>query len=88
MFCVVVLIVKAGIWRSKEVYEYYVVGDRYSALFVFGDSLADAGNNNFINNSVVARANFYPYGKSYFAAPTGRFSDGRTIFDFLGQANI
>lgn len=52
------------------------------ALFVFGDSLADAGNNNFIPKC-VARANFPPYGMSFFGHPTGRFTNGRTAFDFI-----
>uniref|UniRef100_A0A0D6QRY5 SGNH hydrolase-type esterase domain-containing protein n=1 Tax=Araucaria cunninghamii TaxID=56994 RepID=A0A0D6QRY5_ARACU len=83
IFCVVVLVFKAGLWRSRELYDQYVFGPRHSALFVFGDSLADAGNNNYLNTSIVARANFPPYGKSFFGTATGRFSDGRTVFDFL-----
>ncbi|GLJ34046.1 hypothetical protein SUGI_0684680 [Cryptomeria japonica] len=51
-------------------------------MFVFGDSLADAGNNNYIPHSTV-RANFTPYGVSFFHHPTGRFTNGRTTFDFL-----
>jgi phospholipase/lecithinase/hemolysin len=52
------------------------------ALFVFGDSLADAGNNNFIPKC-AARANFPPYGMSFFRHPTGRFTNGRTAIDFI-----
>ncbi|KAH9312740.1 hypothetical protein KI387_027775, partial [Taxus chinensis] len=52
------------------------------AMFVFGDSLADAGNNNFISGCTV-RANFTPYGISFFPRPTGRFTNGRTAFDFV-----
>ncbi|GLJ34042.1 hypothetical protein SUGI_0684630 [Cryptomeria japonica] len=52
------------------------------AMFVFGDSLGDAGNNNYIPHS-TARANFTPYGVSFFPHPTGRFTNGRTAFDFL-----
>ncbi|XP_059065304.1 GDSL esterase/lipase 6-like [Cryptomeria japonica] len=52
------------------------------AMFVFGDSLGDAGNNNYIPHS-TARANFTPYGVSFFPHPTGRFTNGRTTFDFL-----
>jgi hypothetical protein len=53
------------------------------AMFIFGDSLADAGNNNFIANT-TAKANFPPYGETFFHRPTGRFSNGRTAFDFIG----
>eukprot|EP01018_Ginkgo_biloba_P013934 Gb_05392 [translate_table: standard] len=34
------------------------------ALFVFGDSLGDVGNNNYINTS--GRGNFPPYGETFF----------------------
>lgn len=52
------------------------------AMFVFGDSLGDAGNNNYFPHSKV-RANFTPYGVSFFPHPTGRFTNGRTTVDFL-----
>jgi hypothetical protein len=52
------------------------------ALFMFGDSLADAGNNNFIPKC-AAHADFPPYGMS-FHHPTGRFTNGRTAFNFVG----
>ncbi|EEF29145.1 zinc finger protein, putative [Ricinus communis] len=54
------------------------------ALFIFGDSLFDAGNNNDINNA-TGRANFWPYGETFFKYPTGRFSDGRIIPDFIAE---
>ena len=53
------------------------------AMFIFGDSLADAGTNNFIANT-TAKANFPPYGETFFHHPTGRFTNGRTAFDFIG----
>nr|XP_043615561.1 GDSL lipase-like [Erigeron canadensis] len=55
------------------------------ALFVFGDSLFDPGNNNYINTTTEFQANFWPYGQSYFSPPTGRFSDGRLIPDFIAE---
>lgn len=51
-------------------------------LFIFGDSLFDAGNNNYINTPF--QSNFWPYGETFFNFPTGRFSDGRLIPDFIG----
>lgn len=54
------------------------------AMFLFGDSLADAGNNNFIQNT-TAKANFPPYGETFFHCPTGRFTNGRTAFDFIAS---
>ena len=53
------------------------------AIFIFGDSLADAGTNNFISNT-TSKANFPPYGETFFHHPTGRFTNGRTAFDFIG----
>ncbi|XP_057842639.1 GDSL esterase/lipase 6-like [Cryptomeria japonica] len=52
------------------------------AMFVFGDSLADAGTNNFLPNCTT-RADFSPYGVSFFPNPTGRFTNGLTVFDFI-----
>ncbi|KAH7865420.1 hypothetical protein Vadar_006469 [Vaccinium darrowii] len=56
-----------------------------AALFVFGDSLYDPGNNNYINTTTDFQANFWPYGESFFDHPTGRFSDGRLIPDFIAE---
>ncbi|KAK9281953.1 hypothetical protein L1049_004862 [Liquidambar formosana] len=59
------------------------------ALFIFGDSLYDVGNNNYINTTTDAQANFWPYGETFFNYPTGRFSDGRLIPDFIAEyANL
>nr|GMC84552.1 GDSL esterase/lipase 1-like [Ipomoea batatas] len=55
------------------------------ALFVFGDSLFDPGNNNYINTTTDFQANFWPYGQSFFKYPTGRFSDGRLVPDFIAE---
>lgn len=57
------------------------------ALFIFGDSLFDAGNNNYLKNA-IGLANFWPYGETFFKHPTGRFSDGRLISDFIGNRKI
>lgn len=51
------------------------------ALFVFGDSLIDNGNNN--NLASLAKANYFPYGIDFAAGPTGRFCNGYTIVDEL-----
>ncbi|KAJ8448292.1 hypothetical protein Cgig2_025216 [Carnegiea gigantea] len=60
-----------------------------SAFFIFGDSILDAGNNNYINTTTLDQANFYPYGTTFFHNPTGRFSDGRLISDFIAEhANL
>ncbi|CAF2212755.1 GDSL esterase/lipase 3 [Brassica rapa] len=55
------------------------------ALFVFGDSLFDAGNYKYINNNTAFQSNFFPYGQTTFKFPTGRVSDGRLITDFIAE---
>lgn len=52
------------------------------AMFVFGDSLIDNGNNN--NLPSFAKANYYPYGIDFNDGPTGRFSNAYTIVDAIG----
>ena len=55
----------------------------FPAIFVFGDSLVDNGNNNRLNS--LARSNYLPYGIDFDGGqPTGRFSNGKTIVDFIG----
>ncbi|KAL6181740.1 hypothetical protein ACLB2K_048389 [Fragaria x ananassa] len=54
--------------------------------FVFGDSLVDAGNNDYI--FTLSKADSPPYGIDFKASggrPTGRFTNGRTISDIIGQ---
>ncbi|KAF2606502.1 hypothetical protein F2Q68_00043725 [Brassica cretica] len=55
------------------------------ALFVFGDSLFDAGNNNHIDTFSRFKSNIWPYGQTTFKSPTGRISDGRLIPDFIAE---
>ncbi|XP_054803325.1 GDSL esterase/lipase LTL1-like isoform X3 [Prosopis cineraria] len=57
---------------------------RPRAFFVFGDSLVDSGNNNYLATS--ARADSPPYGIDYpTRRPTGRFSNGLNIPDLISQ---
>ncbi|KAK3013030.1 hypothetical protein RJ639_008231, partial [Escallonia herrerae] len=58
---------------------------KQAALFIFGDSFLDSGNNNYINTITLDQANFWPYGETYFNSPTGRFSDGRLVSDFIAE---
>nr|AMY26613.1 zinc finger FYVE domain containing protein [Linum usitatissimum] len=51
--------------------------------FIFGDSLADNGNNNQLPS--FARANYPPYGIDFPTVPTGRFSNGKTIVDVIAE---
>nr|GMD63810.1 GDSL esterase/lipase At1g71691-like [Ipomoea batatas] len=52
-------------------------------MFIFGDSLIDSGNNN--NLLTLAKANYPPYGIDFTLGPNGRFSNGYTIVDAIGQ---
>ncbi|OIT39550.1 PREDICTED: GDSL esterase/lipase At1g71691-like [Nicotiana attenuata] len=53
------------------------------AMFIFGDSLIDNGNNN--NLPSFAKANYFPYGIDFDGGPTGRFSNGYTMVDEIAE---
>lgn len=59
------------------------MAQNFSAIFIFGDSLVDVGNNNYI--TTFAKANYEPVGID-FGKPTGRFTNGRTVCDILGNS--
>lgn len=57
--------------------------------FIFGDSLVDAGNNNYM--STLSKANIPPNGIDFKASggnPTGRYTNGRTIGDLVGNVSF
>lgn len=58
------------------------------AFLVFGDSLVDNGNNNYL--ATTARADSHPYGIDYYPThqPTGRFSNGFNIPDFISLVHL
>ncbi|XP_021714217.1 GDSL esterase/lipase At2g23540-like [Chenopodium quinoa] len=61
-------------------------GKALGASFIFGDSLVDAGNNNYL--STLSKADTTPNGIDFKASggtPTGRFTNGRTIGDIVGE---
>ncbi|OWM84325.1 hypothetical protein CDL15_Pgr027094 [Punica granatum] len=51
--------------------------------FIFGDSLADNGNNNY--RLTLAKSNYPPYGVDFPEGPTGRFTNDRLIVDIIAQ---
>lgn len=52
--------------------------------FIFGDSLSDVGNNNYLTKS-LARAALPWYGIDFGSGmPNGRFTNGRTVADIIG----
>ncbi|KAL9677766.1 hypothetical protein QQ045_015602 [Rhodiola kirilowii] len=55
--------------------------------FIFGDSLVDVGNNNYL--LTFSKANSPPYGIDFAPSggkPTGRFTNGRTVNDIIDEA--
>ena len=70
----------AGIRPSKLVRQ-------VPAVYVFGDSTLDVGNNNYLPGEGVPRANMPHYGIDLPGSgkPTGRFSNGRNTADFIGR---
>ncbi|KAI3973272.1 hypothetical protein MKW92_022614 [Papaver armeniacum] len=54
----------------------------FPSNFVFGDSLVDVGNNDYIVS--LSKANYVPNGID-FGKPTGRYTNGRTIVDIIGK---
>ncbi|WOL12917.1 GDSL esterase/lipase [Canna indica] len=54
------------------------------AFFIFGDSLVDNGNNNYL--ATTARADQPPYGiDTPNRRPTGRFSNGKNVPDIVSE---
>ncbi|GFP95234.1 GDSL esterase/lipase exl3 [Phtheirospermum japonicum] len=54
------------------------------AVIVFGDSVVDTGNNNYIET--IVKVNYPPYGQDFMGGkPTGRFSDGKVPSDLIAE---
>jgi hypothetical protein len=61
----------------------------FGASFIFGDSLVDAGNNNYL--PTLSKANIAPNGIDFKASGgklTGRYTNGRTTGDILGKKSL
>ncbi|CAK8535413.1 unnamed protein product [Lathyrus sativus] len=57
----------------------------YPAVFAFGDSIFDTGNNN--NLATASKCNFPPYGRDFYGgAATGRFGNGKVLSDVITAA--
>ncbi|KAM3394075.1 GDSL esterase/lipase [Capsicum galapagoense] len=59
----------------------------YESIISFGDSLADTGNLIRLSksNEYHVASSVLPYGETFFHHPTGRFSDGRLVIDFIAE---
>ncbi|GJX22267.1 GDSL esterase/lipase-like protein [Tanacetum coccineum] len=51
--------------------------------FIFGDSLVDSGNNNQL--MTASKVNYPPYGIDFSEKASGRFTNGRTSADLIGE---
>ena len=59
----------------------------FPAMFIFGDSLVDVGNNNYLETA-LAKANIAPNGIDFPTHnATGRFCNGKTCPDIMGQSS-
>ncbi|KAK9096714.1 hypothetical protein Sjap_022211 [Stephania japonica] len=54
------------------------------ALYVFGDSIVDSGNNNYLQTPI--KVNYKPYGVDFPFGATGRFTNGKTVADYVAQS--
>jgi hypothetical protein len=65
-----------------------VSGQKYNAIFSFGDSMSDTGN--LCVNGAPAGLTLTqpPYGETFFGRATCRCSDGRLVVDFLGKISL
>ncbi|CAF1977483.1 BnaC07g48300D [Brassica napus] len=58
-----------------------------SALFAFGDSILDTGNNN--NLTTLSKCNYFPYGRNFVGGKaTGRFGNGRVFSDLIDKTTF
>lgn len=91
--CVVCLVIVSFLANAIHVQARFVLpkGVKVPALFAFGDSIVDPGNNNHI--TTIVKCDFPPYGKDFMGGkPTGRFCNGKIptdlIADILGITEI
>ncbi|KAL2532951.1 GDSL esterase/lipase [Abeliophyllum distichum] len=57
---------------------------QFTAMYVFGDSLSDPGNNLYFHITAT-KSNYFPYGIDFPDGPTGRFCNGKLLVDFLAE---
>ncbi|KAK3023484.1 hypothetical protein RJ639_045071 [Escallonia herrerae] len=76
-------------WLMVSLILFFVLGKfvggepQVPCYFIFGDSKEDNGNNNVL--LTTAKTNYPPYGIDFPTGPTGRFTNGRTAADILGE---
>ncbi|CAN6212091.1 unnamed protein product [Urochloa humidicola] len=83
IFALLLLLLNAGHVESRRHRD-----SREYNMFVFGDEFADTGNYPEADLTKTTRAYYYPYGsndKAHGATPTGRFSNGLVLSDFVAR---
>jgi hypothetical protein len=65
-----------------------VSGQKYNAIFSFGDSMSDTGNLCVNGPPAGLTLTQPPYGETFFGRATCRCSDGRLVVDFLGTYTL
>lgn len=84
LFLCVLFVVSKAQAQVQEPARQKSLNNSVQAIFVFGDSTADPGNNNYV--TTIFKGNFPPYGRDFpNQVPTGRFSNGRLANDFIGD---
>lgn len=82
VLAILLMVIKLqGLWVNGEIQKQEI-----SCYFIFGDSVADNGNNNFL--VTTSKANYFPYGIDFPAGNTGRFTNGQTIVDIIGRLSL
>ncbi|KAK9162928.1 hypothetical protein Syun_003830 [Stephania yunnanensis] len=54
------------------------------ALYVFGDSVVDSGSNSYLQTLI--KVNYKPYVIDFPFGATGRFTNGKTVADYVAQS--
>ncbi|KAL2651925.1 hypothetical protein R1flu_020053 [Riccia fluitans] len=73
-----------GIYAQPSEMNYAPPRWNVPAMYIFGDSTADSGNNNELRT--IARANFPPYGRDFDSRhASGRFSNGKMTSDWIND---
>ncbi|CAK9148213.1 unnamed protein product [Ilex paraguariensis] len=81
LFFVLIVAILISISQARTLKSF---NNSISIIFVFGDSTVDPGNNNYIGTPF--KSNFPPYGRDFVNhTPTGRFSNGRLVTDFIAS---
>lgn len=82
LLCLIVITAVLSPAQAQDLTKKKALNNSVTAVFVFGDSTVDPGNNNYIRTPF--KSNFPPYGRDFEnQIPTGRFTNGRLATDFI-----